>query len=88
MVLSIVWLGDPNLDWGLLTCTEFQMICNALWADMIGGNFSKVNDSPLHSPNGRQICRPLGLCKETVKQSKVDPHLYSAQQAAALQQLV
>ena len=31
--------------------------------------FAKAIHSPLHSPNDRQYCLPLGLCKETVKQS-------------------
>ena len=59
-----------KLDWGQLNFTALLVRCNALWGYMADGNsyqFPKATDSLLHSPNGRQICLPLGLCKETVE---------------------
>ena len=64
-----VWL---DIDRGSLHCSAFYVSCNALKAHMSVWNpyhFPKATHNPLHSPNGRHKCLPLGLCKETVKQS-------------------
>ena len=68
LMLQILWLASLNIHWGYLNYTGLCISCNALWnhATEENSNFPSVTDSPLYSPNSRQL---LGLCKETVKQS-------------------
>ena len=67
--------GLQLADWMVLIQVVGSFICNEFGVTsgfMTDGNFcyfSEATDSPLHSPNGRQNCLPLGLCKETVKES-------------------
>ena len=44
------------------------MHCGFMWA-LSNYQFSEAKDSPLYSPNGRQIACREGCAKETVKQS-------------------
>ena len=70
-VIICVRLASQNIIGGVYGSSAIWASNNALWAYVAGGNshhFSEDTDSPLHSPHGRQICLPLGLCKETVKQ--------------------
>ena len=68
----VVWLVNLYVDWGWSDRAEFRVSWNALWAHVTAGNsyhFPAAPDSPLYSPNSRQNCLPLGLCKETGKKS-------------------
>ena len=39
-----------------------------MWLVEIANIFPEALTNSLHSPNGRQICLPLGMCTETVKE--------------------
>ena len=57
-------LAGPNRGWDPLVAMD----CGLTWPVGISVVFFSSHwQSPLHSPNGRQM--PLGLCKETVKES-------------------
>ena len=72
LLSRLVWLA--NIQKGdIYKYSEFQTNSNVLWGYVTSGNshqFSQATHSPLYSHNSRQNCLLLGLCKETVKQSK------------------
>ena len=45
LVLQLLCLPNLNRNWGHIKCTQFRIGCNALWADVIGGNSHSLDCS-------------------------------------------
>ena len=71
-VSLLLWLSGRSINWREQHHSWILVSCNVLWAHKTDGNFHclfKSHWQSLCTALMAGICLPLGLCKETVKES-------------------